>query len=596
MVLAQNLAFVGHAWPFGMMVLAWATADVFRNAYDVAVEVVVGGPDKAPGWLFRLRHTLFFVLSPVAAVGEVMVMSSTVEYLAQQQFNDTPVKMYGVANVSPFVVMAVVKAGMCASVGGVLFTYVTLIQRRGLAYASRFPPPPPITAAVVRGVVFPPDDTGKPDSRSSLDAGKKVLAAALTAVGSEEATAAAAAVLAEKNFRFGYAAHYEALVRAAVGSKKAAHASAKAGLQWMYDNFEFIADGKAHKITEALAAKTGAGGSSSGAAASTSFHTATIRGSDVDRADFRYVVPYDGPYDPHEDLTAQYPKIQLETVSLNKQLDRWVEKGVMEVDAADAVRWTSTHFEEGKHNLRDCYFVLIGASSAMGPFPHLLRHGANVVAVDIPGRWGEAARPTPWHMLIQQAKRSCGTMTFPVDKPQKDCADDAALAAAAGGDLTTEPFDLANWLVKWVATVPADAKVVVGNYTYADGEKHVKVSLCADILIQALRKARPTCAVAFLSTPTDLHVVPELAAYKAKEMYGAGLRWLGTEMFMHIVSRGKWLQPNYLAPAQVRVDPQPFLNRTSHSLSFSLSLTCSRPPWNNSTRNAKTRGRRSVCT
>ena len=117
--------------------------------------------------------------------------------------------------------------------------------------------------------------------------------------------------------------------------------------------------------------------------------------------------------------------------------------------------------------------------------------------------------------------------------------------------------------------VNRNVKVVVGNYTYADGEKHVKVSLCADILIQALRKARPTCAVAFLSTPTDLHVVPELAAYKAKEMYGAGLRWLGTEMFMHIVSRGKWLQPNYLAPAQVRVDPQPFLNLTSHSLSLS---------------------------
>jgi len=44
-------------------------------------------------------------------------------------------------------------------------------------------------------------------------------------------------------------------------------------------------------------------------------------------------------------------------------------------------------------------------------------------------------------------------------------------------------------------------------------------------------------------------------------------------MFMHIVSRGKWLQPNYLAPAQVRVDPQPFLNLTSHSLSHLFAST-----------------------
>ena len=31
---------------------------------------------------------------------------------------------------------------------------------------------------------------------------------------------------------------------------------------------------------------------------------------------------------------------------------------------------------------------------------------------------------------------------------------------------------------------------MIGNYTYLDGDMHVKLSLCADVLIQALRQVR----------------------------------------------------------------------------------------------------------
>ena len=143
-------------------------------------------------------------------------------------------------------------------------------------------------------------------------------------------------------------------------------------------------------------------------------------------------------------------------------------------------------------------------------------------------------------------------LTYPLSPstPQGDCKDDDALCAAAGADLTQQPFDIADWLVKWSQTIPAGAPVVIGNYTYLDGDMHVKVrnthvyilscnncntllivtidvlfvclfafwcfvfllvawfvlcaklSLCADVLIQSLRKARPSCAVAFLCTPT----------------------------------------------------------------------------------------------
>ena len=35
---------------------------------------------------------------------------------------------------------------------------------------------------------------------------------------------------------------------------------------------------------------------------------------------------------------------------------------------------------------------MIGAGSAMGPFPKLLEMGATVVAIDIPGAWGKGGK------------------------------------------------------------------------------------------------------------------------------------------------------------------------------------------------------------
>ena len=50
--------------------------------------------------------------------------------------------------------------------------------------------------------------------------------------------------------------------------------------------------------------------------------------------------------------------------------------------------------------------------------------------------------------------------------------------------------------MKWSKTIPKDATVVIGNYAYrSHGDQHVRLSLCADVLIQAMRKARPSTIV-----------------------------------------------------------------------------------------------------
>jgi hypothetical protein len=58
------------------------------------------------------------------------------------------------------------------------------------------------------------------------------------------------------------------------------------------------------------------------------------------------------------------------------------------------------------------YFVLLGATSAMGPLKCLLALGANIIAVDID-------RPGVWKKLIEEEVRpSFGSIYFPMKKEQ----------------------------------------------------------------------------------------------------------------------------------------------------------------------------------
>ena len=69
--------------------------------------------------------------------------------------------------------------------------------------------------------------------------------------------------------------------------------------------------------------------------------------------------------------------------------------------------------------------------------------GANVVALDIPGSWGKGGpRPAAglWKRLVAMAEGQPGSLTFPLSKPQKDCAGDDDLFESAGACNDTHPF------------------------------------------------------------------------------------------------------------------------------------------------------------
>eukprot|EP01034_Spumella_vulgaris_P023100 gene23100-29293_t len=223
---------------------------------------------------------------------------------------------------------------------------------------------------------------------------------------------------------------------------------------------------------------------------------------------------------------------------LKNQLNKWASYGTIEADAATSI----AKLADGPLDLTGQHFVLIGAGSAMGPFIKLLEHGATVVAIDIPGAWGAGAQKM-WERLITTARNSSGTIIFPISKPQSSFANDAELFAGCGCNLTEQPGEIAAWL----KTVSPKSRLTIGNYTYLDGDLHVKLSLAADAVISNVSQARPDTAIAFLCTPTDIHFVPDEAHRAASKNYGFHLG-KGIELLINLLTLGTKLVKNALPP------------------------------------------------
>lgn len=510
---------VQPTWYCGMMALSWSLVEVPRYAFYVATLLGSGDVKGTPYPLFWLRYSLFAVLYPSGITGELVTM-----YSALQQESLPQLVLIG--SVLP-TLMKVVFA-LYAPASPIMYSH--MVSQRGKQMKARFakPPPPP------KGTLFPLDGKG---GRTTTITGQKIFQAALEGAGDADG----AAKVMKGNFRFGYHKHIMRLVRKGCENPDASLNAAKAGLKYMYDHFEF-ADPSTHtvrKFKEEIDANKN------------KFATGVVKGQAQEQK-LTYRIPYDGGWHPSR---PKPPTHELTTDKLKEQVQSWVSNGIIERDAGAAISWTADHFENGG-KVSDVYMVMIGAGSAMGPFPKLLELGANVVAIDIPGAWGKGTkRPTSglWKRLIEAAQKSPGgSIIFPLapSTSQKDLessADPLALYEAAGCNLMEQPAEVANWLVEWQATLPASAKVCIGNYTYLDGENHVKLALCADHCIKKLREARPSTAVAFLCTPTDIHVITEEAHNAAKTNYASGF---GLEKCINILSRGACLASNVTEPVK----------------------------------------------
>jgi hypothetical protein len=169
--------------------------------------------------------------------------------------------------------------------------------------------------------------------------------------------------------------------------------------------------------------------------------------------------------------------------------------------------------------------VVLGAGAEMGPYRALLRWGATCAAVDLPS-------PGVQERIRSQASELAGTAHVPARIVTHGDDD-------AGADLLNELPGVAHWL----GGIPG--RLVLGNYCYADGGTHVRLSMAADALAEHLVRERPDTALAFLATPTDTFVVPAHEVLLAEQAYArrSAARLLRTPL--RVVSGGRLLQRHY---------------------------------------------------
>lgn len=218
-------------------------------------------------------------------------------------------------------------------------------------------------------------------------------------------------------------------------------------------------------------------------------------------------------------LEVPYRGETLHGVALERQLREWVRRGIVEHGFADAVQ--SVVEAPERLALPGHEVILLGAGAEMGPLEHLLRWGAQVVAVDVPGA-------SVWDRLRDLP--SAGTVTFPQ-------ADDVP-----GVDVAADLPALAGWLAARWGTGPVP---ILGSHAYADGAAHVEVNLAADVLAHTLTTSRPDAVLSYLHTPTDSFLVPSDAVAEARER-GRSRRWNGpAHRAAALVSGRRLFRPAY---------------------------------------------------
>ncbi len=339
------------------------------------------------------------------------------------------------------------------------------------------------------GLVFPRDAEGR---RSTTATGRAVVADALGAVDE----VGARAVERETAWRSEYLSYFRRLVEAGLGSADDAVAVAGAGLSSLHQRMRVRdADGNEGSLGEWPG---GVGG----------FETVEV----------------DGAGEPAEELVLPYRGERLRGDDIRRQVDRWVDAGVVEPSLSEAIGKVIEHPEWLR--LDGHTVAVIGAASEMGPLQALTRWGARVAAIDLP-------RENLWDRVGEVARTGAGTVVAPT-----------ASGAVPGADLLADVPGLGDWLAAQPGTL------VLGNYVYADGATNVRVSTAVDELSRRLLAARDDVALAFLATPTDVFAVPRDAVEQATERYESRSRAAKTVgRPLRAVSGGRLLRRPYAGAA-----------------------------------------------
>jgi len=322
------------------------------------------------------------------------------------------------------------------------------------------------------GVEFPKDSEG---NRPTMGVNKTAFAKALSAVDKEEGQKITD--LPDKKWRRAYSKHLVEQVRHSARSEKAALSVAQAGLDYLHDTMVFVRPegGQEIRLTEAMKTFT-----------EKKFQTHEIQGEGPRVSEFTT---------QHKPYGTPGPLNTLSGDAFHKQIATWVKNGAIELSCGAAMSKVIDNPEWC--DLKDTYFVLFGATSAMGPFFKLMDLGANIIALDLD-------RPHIWEKLLADTRKRSGKLIFPVKSKPAANATDAEIAQVAGCNLLTDTPEIRTWL----KDVVPGKKLVCMALAYLDGALFVRVSMAMDAIIKSLIETRGAEQVipAYLCTPSDCHL------------------------------------------------------------------------------------------
>lgn len=340
------------------------------------------------------------------------------------------------------------------------------------------------------GLQWPLDAKGK---RSTGAPGQRIVAAALRGPDA----GAADAVMAERDWRHAYPAHWRALVQAQAARPVSVVASASAGLAAAWSELPFVRAGRPQSLADAMRAPQ------------RRFQTLQLRGSG-DAAPARWTVPHQGR--------------ELSGDALARQIDRWEQAGVCEAAHASALRDCLAHPEW--FDLSDQHLVLLGAGSEAGPLAWLAKWRAHLVGIDL-------ARAATWKRIAATVAAGNATLTAPV------APGEPLDAAHAGADLLVDTPEIAAWLAS------LGQPLSIANLAYLDGERHVRVSLAMDAISATLCQADARTQLAYMATPTDVFAVPEdLARHVMRRYAERGLVKKLAQLGARLSSGGRGFAPH----------------------------------------------------
>lgn len=321
-----------------------------------------------------------------------------------------------------------------------------------------------------QGVCFPLGGDGQ---RSTQATGRAVFADCVRAVD----PGLAERIEHTNDWRRGYLAPLRDIVQASASSPDAALAIAQAGLASVYQRFRFGVGDSEVAIRDAMTSP-----------ADPPLGSAEIIGRQDAQPGFS--LPYRGTRLFGRQVTAL--------------VDSWIDRGIAEPGLATAIEEVMD--DPQVLDLRGMHVAVLGAGAQLGPTRSLLRWGATVHAIDLPGA-------ASWQRLIAIARSTAGTLRIPINADRVPSiahaiaegvhpSDDAGVAQAAGVDLVGQAPGIADWLGA------VRGPLAIGSYAYADGATHVLLSVASDAIVSTLSQRRDDLIIASLATPTDAFIVP----------------------------------------------------------------------------------------